>query len=62
MRIISISDSPIYQIPFLAAAPGNVGVVEQVLPIFLAQVDALPDGLDALIATSDLQGIDESLY
>jgi Icc protein len=58
MRITSIFPHPIHQIPSLAAAPGRNRVVEVILPILLAEVDALPDGLDALIATSALQGID----
>jgi hypothetical protein len=58
MRIANISDSAIHQIRFLAAGPASTHVVERVLPIFLARVDALPEGLDALVVTSDLQGID----
>ena len=58
MQISSISDHPIHQIPYVTAAPGNSGVVERILPVLLAEVDFLPPGLDAIIATSDLQGID----
>ena len=58
MQITSISEHPIHQIPYLTAAPGNKGVVERILPILLAEVDFLPPDLDAIIATSDLQGID----
>lgn len=58
VQITSISEYPIHQISYITAAPGNKGVVEQVLPVLLAEVDFLPPGLDAIIATSDLQGID----
>ena len=58
MQIISISNSPIHQIQYLTAASGGVGVMETYLPILLAEVDFLPNNLDAIIATSDLQGID----
>jgi Icc protein len=60
MRIVKINDSPIQEIKYLVAATGNTRVVEKVLPIFVAEVDALPGGLNALIATSDLQGIEPS--
>ncbi len=58
MRINSISNHPIHQIPFITAASSGVGMVDKVLPILSAQVDSLPPGLEAIIATSDLQGID----
>ncbi|WP_242040561.1 metallophosphoesterase [Coleofasciculus sp. FACHB-1120] len=58
MRIASISDQPIHEIPFItAAAAGHLQVVEQVLPILSAEADSLPPGLDAIIIASDLQGI-----
>lgn len=58
MQIISISNSPIHQIQYLTAASGGVGVIERYLPFLLAEVDSLPNNLDAIIVTSDLQGID----
>lgn len=57
MQITSISNHPIHQIPFITSAPDNKGVVGRILPVLLAQVDFLPPDLDAIIATSDLQGI-----
>jgi 3',5'-cyclic-AMP phosphodiesterase len=59
MHITSISDYPIHQVPFITAASKNGGVTHAILPILIAEVDFLPDGLDAIIATSDLQGIDQ---
>ncbi|ARV59329.1 hypothetical protein BZZ01_12455 [Nostocales cyanobacterium HT-58-2] len=56
--ITSISERPIHQIPFITHSPDRVGIVHRVLPILLAKVDSLPEGLEAIIATSDLQGID----
>lgn len=58
MRIISISDKLTHHIPFITYASNSGGVVNKILPVVLAKVDYLPDGLDAIIATSDLQGID----
>ncbi|GAA6622399.1 metallophosphoesterase [Scytonema sp. NUACC26] len=58
MQILSISDQVIHHIPFITHSPNGVGVVNKALPVLLAHVDSLPDGLEAIIATSDLQGID----
>ncbi|MBD2610395.1 MAG: hypothetical protein FWK04_18370 [Nostoc sp. GBBB01] len=58
MHIISISNSPIHQIPYLTAASGGSGVIERDLPVLLGEVDYLPNNLEAIIITSDLQGID----
>lgn len=58
MHIISISNLPIHQMLYLTAASGGVGVIERYLPVFLAEVDYLPNNLEAIIVTSDLQGID----
>lgn len=57
MQILSISNLPIHQIQYLTAAAGGMGVIEKYLPILLAEVDYLPNNLDAIIVTSDLQGI-----
>ncbi|KAF3883971.1 MULTISPECIES: metallophosphoesterase family protein [Nostocales] len=58
MQILSISDQVIHHIPFITHSPNGVGVVNKALPVLLAHVDSLPDGLEAIVATSDLQGID----
>ncbi|MDF5714776.1 MAG: metallophosphoesterase family protein [Rhizonema sp. NSF051] len=57
MHITSISKHPIHQIPFIAPALSGIGVVNKVVPVLLGKVDSLPAGLEAIIATSDLQGI-----
>lgn len=57
MRILSISDHPIHQIPYIAAASGG-GMIEKYLPVLSGEVDCLPPGLEAMIVTSDLQGLD----
>jgi 3',5'-cyclic-AMP phosphodiesterase len=56
--ITAIADRPIHQIPYITYAPNGVGIVHRVLPVLLAKVNSLPNELDAIIATSDLQGID----
>jgi 3',5'-cyclic-AMP phosphodiesterase len=58
MYITSITLQPIHQIPFIAPPSNAFGVGNQMLPVLSAQVDYLPPGLEAIIATSDLQGID----
>ncbi|MDZ8051954.1 MAG: metallophosphoesterase [Aulosira sp. ZfuVER01] len=58
MQILSISNLPIHQIQYLTASAGGVGVIERYLPILSAEVDFIPNNLDAIIATSDLQGVD----
>lgn len=56
MRILALSPKPIHRVQFLNAAKGG-GVESQALPILLGQVDRLPESLDALLVTSDLQGV-----
>ncbi|MEH1797130.1 metallophosphoesterase family protein [Nostoc sp.] len=58
MHIISISNLPIHEIQYLTAASGGIGVIERYLPVLLAEVDYLPNNLEAITVTSDLQGID----
>jgi hypothetical protein len=56
MKILSLSIEPVATIPYATAASGG-GRLETELPILKGKVDRLPEGLDALIITSDLQGI-----
>ncbi len=58
MRVLSISELPIHEIGYLTAAPGGVGIVERQLPFLLGEANFLPNNLEAIIITSDLQGID----
>jgi Icc-related predicted phosphoesterase len=55
MRILSITE-PIVEIPFLNAGKGAGGYYVDSLPVHDAIVDELPSGLDAIVATADLQG------
>ena len=54
MRILGIKPA-FHAIAFQNVTAKGV-VVEETLPFFRATVDRLPPGLDALVATSDLQG------
>jgi 3',5'-cyclic-AMP phosphodiesterase len=55
MRIRDISAEPIHQIPYLhAGAQGRVETAQ--LPILHGTVEGLPQSLDAIICTADLQG------
>jgi 3',5'-cyclic-AMP phosphodiesterase len=56
MRVLELIDRPIHRIQFLNAAKGG-GSESQLLPLLAGRVDALPEGLAALLVTSDLQGV-----
>lgn len=57
LRIVCIAEEPIEQVPYIAAAPGSKGISYEWLPIYWGEMLGLPDGVEALIVTSDLQGI-----
>lgn len=55
MRVLDWSPSPIHEVPYRFA--GQSGRVEaSSLLVTRATVESLPDGLDAIVLTSDLQG------
>ena len=54
--MLSITTEPILEIPFLNAGRGPGGFYVDRLPVLVAAVDRLPDGVDAIVATGDLQG------
>ncbi len=56
MRITSIQPELIREIPFLNAGRGPGGFYIDSLPVHHGFVDALPEGMSAIIATADLQG------
>lgn len=56
MKIISIAEQPGWRLPFLNAGKGPGGFYRDILPVQTGLVDQLPDGLDAIVATADLQG------
>jgi len=56
MRILKLEMEPLYLWPYLSAAPRG-GTETQHLPLLQGKVDTLPAGLDALVVTSDLQGV-----
>lgn len=56
MEIISFASKDIERLRFRNAAKGG-GVESAVLPIRLVKVAALPNDLQALLITSDLQGV-----
>jgi hypothetical protein len=55
MRISGIDAAPFHLLPYSLSASGNSARCE--LPFFRAFVDGLPDSLDAILATADLQGV-----
>ncbi|MDP6387528.1 MAG: metallophosphoesterase [Planctomycetota bacterium] len=60
MRILEFDPQPFHTLQFLRAARGEAPRVSD-LPFHRASVDLLPAPLEALIATSDLQGREEDL-
>lgn len=56
MQIISLEKKPTHHLQFLNAAKGG-GVESQVLSIIQGRVHKLPEGLEAILLTSDLQGV-----
>jgi 3',5'-cyclic-AMP phosphodiesterase len=55
MRISGIEAAPFHRLPYSLSASGKSPRCE--LPFFRAVVDGLPDSLDAIVATADLQGV-----
>ncbi|WP_166826766.1 metallophosphoesterase family protein [Thalassoroseus pseudoceratinae] len=56
MRIVSITEHPILEIPFLNAGKGPGAFYTDRLPVHTGEVSGLPGDLEALLATADLQG------
>jgi len=56
VRILDFQNSPIDSFRFFNAGNGPQKPYEDLVPIHLAKVTALPEGTDFLIVTSDLQG------
>jgi hypothetical protein len=55
MRIVHIEQRPFHELVYRNVAR-NREIVNVVLPFLRAEVDALPDGLEGLLVTGDLQG------
>src|SRR5687767_14763895 len=56
MQIVRLSEHPFSAISYLnASSQGRAELAT--LPLTFGEVDRLPDGLDALLCTSDLQGV-----
>ncbi len=56
MRILNLEEKPFVELPFLNAGRGIGSFFEDLLPVFVGTVDRMPQGVDALVVTSDLQG------
>jgi len=56
IKVIDFPAEPSFEYVFLNAGRGPGQFYEDKLPVHVAQVDLLPDGIDALILTADLQG------
>ncbi|MBW5471370.1 hypothetical protein GPJ61_26650 [Brevibacillus formosus] len=62
IQITKIEEEPVEQVPYLAAGANGKGVVPSRLPIFFGEMANIPDAYDAIIITSDLQGVIESRH
>ncbi|MFP2909757.1 metallophosphoesterase [Pyxidicoccus sp. 3LFB2] len=56
MRILTLDTVPARTWPYQSAAPGG-GVEIRHFPLLRGTADALPDGVEALLVLSDLQGV-----
>lgn len=56
IEIVDLDDAPVATLPYLNAARGG-GTERRLLHVERARVRGLPPDLDAVIATSDLQGV-----
>lgn len=56
IEIVEIDDAPLHELRYLNAARGGGTAVAR-LPFVRGRVRGLPDELEAIIATSDLQGV-----
>ncbi|HEY0736746.1 MAG TPA: metallophosphoesterase family protein [Herpetosiphonaceae bacterium] len=57
LQILSLDPTPIHELTYQHAGP-NGAVVTAQLPILLAKIAGLPPAIDALVCTSDLQGVE----
>lgn len=56
MQILSVEHEPVLTIPFLNAGRRAGGFFEDGLPVHVGEVARLPDDVDAVLITADLQG------
>lgn len=56
VRVLSVESKPFHYLRYLNAAPHGRGVESARLPFVRAKVDRLPEGCDAMVFASDLQG------
>lgn len=57
LKIVSIAEEPLEQIPYVSAAAGGQGISYEWLPVYWGEILGLPQEVDALIVASDLQGM-----
>lgn len=57
MKVVSIDSKPFEVLHYARVMEGSKGVEKAELPFHWAYVDRMPQGVSAIIATSDLQGV-----
>lgn len=58
MKITHLADEPLVRIPYASVRDGGSGASAAKLPVLVGAVEGLPPGLDALVLTADLQGME----
>src|SRR5262245_43013081 len=56
MKIVEFQTQPIFEFIYLNAGQSPGGFYAARLPVHVAKVDQLPNGVSAIVATADLQG------
>lgn len=56
MRIVSVDKEPFFTLTYRCSGPRGKSILQQTLPFFKAKASGMPQGLDAMVLTSDLQG------
>jgi len=62
MKILNIDKTPLVELPFLNAGRGAGSFYDDRLPVLVGTVDRLPQGVDTLVVTADLQGREHFKY
>lgn len=59
-EIVEWDEAPIAGVDVVSVAPGGRLIEERCLPVLVARATGLPNGLDGIVATSDLQAYDST--
>ncbi|QUL57654.1 hypothetical protein KDC22_14920 [Paenibacillus tritici] len=57
LKVVTIAEEPLEVVPYVSAARGSQEIVYEGLPVYREEILGLPVEVEALIVTSDLQGM-----